>query len=80
MFFSDEFLVTNILQVLKGGDGKIGFAVYDPKGTLVKPHEFETHSEYESDSSQPGYYGVCIDNQFSRMSAKLVNLYITTFR
>ena len=27
-----------------------------------------------------GYYSVCLDNQFSRFSAKLVNLYLTTFR
>ena len=29
---------------------------------------------------QGGYYSVCLDNQFSRFSAKLVNLYLTTFR
>lgn len=27
-----------------------------------------------------GYYSVCIDNQFSRFAAKLVNLYITVVR
>jgi len=31
-------------------------------------------------SSAGGYYGVCVDNQFSRFASKLVNIYITTFR
>ena len=29
---------------------------------------------------EKGYWSVCLDNQFSKFSAKLVNLYITTFR
>merc|ERR1712156_968972 len=52
-------------QVLKGGH----------------PYAWKASSEYEeSDIPSGGYYSVCLDNQFSRFSAKLVNLYLTTFR
>ena len=57
-----------------------GMAVRNPKGELVHPYEWKKQSEYEETSKTGGYYGVCIDNQFSRFSAKLVNLYMTTFR
>merc|ERR1712123_163403 len=68
-------------QVLKGGDGAIGMAVRNPKMTVVHPYAWKASSEYEeSDIESGGYYSVCLDNQFSRFSAKLVNLYITTFR
>merc|ERR1711971_397410 len=68
-------------QVLKGGDGNIGMAVRDPKMKVVHPYAWKASSEYEeSDIPSGGYYSVCLDNQFSRFSAKLVNLYLTTFR
>jgi len=68
-------------QVLKGGDGAIGVAVRNPAMQVVHPYKWEASSEYEeSDIEKGGYYSVCLDNQFSRFSAKLVNLYITTFR
>merc|ERR1711892_819151 len=68
-------------QVLKGGDGAIGMAVRNPKMTVVHPYAWKASSEYEeSDIESGGYYSVCLDNQFSRFSAKLVNLYITSFR
>ena len=68
-------------QVLKGGDGAIGMAVRDPKMKVVHPYAWKANSEYEeSDVAQGGYYSICLDNQFSRFSAKLVNLYLTTFR
>eukprot|EP00092_Neocalanus_flemingeri_P013523 GFUD01014584.1.p2 GENE.GFUD01014584.1~~GFUD01014584.1.p2 ORF type:complete len:509 (+),score=171.21 GFUD01014584.1:474-2000(+) len=68
-------------QVLKGGDGAIGMAVRNPAMTVVHPYAWKASSEYEeSDIVSGGYYSVCLDNQFSRFSAKLVNLYITTFR
>lgn len=68
-------------QVLKGGDGAIGMAVRNPQTTVVHPYAWKASSEYEeSDIAVGGYYSVCLDNQFSRFSAKLVNLYLTTFR
>ena len=68
-------------QVLKGGDGAIGMAVRNPTTKVVHPYAWKASSEYEeSDVPTGGYYSVCLDNQFSRFSAKLVNLYLTTFR
>lgn len=68
-------------QVLKGGDGNIGMAVRNPQLKVVHPYAWKASSEYEeSDIASGGYYSVCLDNQFSRFSAKLVNLYLTTFR
>lgn len=70
-------------QVLKGGDGAIGFAVRRPDGTIVKPYEWKSNAEYEENTAQEGqggYYSICLDNQFSKFAAKLVNLYLTTFR
>ncbi|KAK3857671.1 hypothetical protein Pcinc_016130 [Petrolisthes cinctipes] len=68
------------MQVLKGGDGMAGMAVRNPKGEIVFPYTWKKSSEYEEVSQTGGYYAVCIDNQFSRFAAKLVNLYMTTFR
>merc|ERR1712168_522356 len=68
-------------QVLKGGDGNIGMAVRNPQMKVVHPYAWKASSEYEeSDIPSGGYYSVCLDNQFSRFSAKLVNLYLPTFR
>ena len=67
-------------QVLKGGDGSIGMAVRNPRLEVVHPYAWKASSEYEENTATGGYYSVCLDNQFSRFSAKLVNLYITTFR
>jgi len=67
-------------QVLRGGDGQAGFAVRHPNGNIVHPYAWKAQSDYQETSSAGGYYGVCVDNQFSRFASKLVNLYITTFR
>nr|CAG4641093.1 EOG090X0AV2 [Eulimnadia texana] len=67
-------------QVLRGGDGMAGFAVRHPSGQLIHPYQWKASSEYQEVSATGGYYGICVDNQFSRFAAKLVNLYITTFR
>ena len=67
-------------QVLKGGDNKIGVAVRDPGGKVVLPYKWQSSAEYEEASARAGYWSVCLDNQFSKFSAKLVNLYLTTFR
>jgi len=67
-------------QVVRGGDGMAGFAVRNPKGVLVHPYQWKAGSEYQNVEPSGGYYGICVDNQFSRFAAKLVNLYITTFR
>ena len=67
-------------QVLKGGDNKIGVAVRDPGGKVVLPYKWQASAEYEEASAEAGYWSVCLDNQFSKFSAKLVNLYLTTFR
>ena len=56
-------------------------AVRNPQMKVVHPYAWKASSEYEeSDIPSGGYYSVCLDNQFSRFSAKLVNLYLTTFR
>ncbi|EFN78726.1 transmembrane emp24 domain-containing protein 1 [Harpegnathos saltator] len=67
-------------QVLRGGDGKAGFAVRNPGGVLVYPYQWRSNADYQDTSINGGYYSVCIDNQFSRFAAKLVNLYITVIR
>jgi len=66
-------------QVLKGGDGMAGFAVRHPNGHHVHPYQWKQESDYEEEKSLGGVYQICLDNQFSRFAAKLVNLYITTF-
>jgi len=68
------------INVLKGGDGQAGFAVRNPTGKVVLPYSWKSHAEYEENSEAGGYYAICLDNQFSKMAAKLINLYITTFR
>jgi hypothetical protein len=57
-----------------------GFAVKQPNGQIVHPYAWKANSDYQETSTQGGYYSVCVDNQFSRYAAKLINLYITTFR
>lgn len=67
-------------QVLKGGDGAIGFAVRKPDGKIVHPYAWKATTEYEEQHAAGGYYSFCLDNQFSKFAAKLVNLYMTTFK
>lgn len=67
-------------QVVRGGDGQAGFAVRNPQGQIVHPYQWKPSSEYQEQTSGGGYYSVCIDNQFSRFAAKLVNIYITVVR
>ncbi|XP_015370283.1 PREDICTED: transmembrane emp24 domain-containing protein 6 [Diuraphis noxia] len=67
-------------QVLRGGDGMAGFAVRHPNGQIVHPYQWKASSDYQDQESTGGYYSVCIDNQFSKFAAKLVNLYITVIR
>lgn len=57
-----------------------GFAVRHPSGTIVHPYQWQANSEYSDQTSTGGYYGVCIDNQFSRFAGKLVNMYITVIK
>jgi len=66
--------------VLRGGDGMAGFAVRYPNGQIVHPYQWKASSDYQDQESTGGYYSVCIDNQFSKFAAKLVNLYITVIR
>ena len=63
-----------------GGDGNIGVAVRQPSGTIVHNYAWKPNAEYEEENAIGGYYSVCLDNQFSRFSGKLVNLYMTTFK
>lgn len=67
-------------QVLRGGDGKAGFAVRNPEGLIVYPYQWRANADYQDQTATGGYYSVCIDNQFSRFAPKLVNLYITVIR
>jgi len=46
----------------------------------VLPYAWKSQADYQETSAAGGYYGVCVDNQFSRFANKLVNLYLTTFR
>lgn len=57
-----------------------GFAVKDASGELVHPYQWLSQSDYQGVSATGGYYSVCVDNQFSRFSEKLVNLYITVIK
>ncbi|XP_017892902.1 transmembrane emp24 domain-containing protein 6-like [Ceratina calcarata] len=67
-------------QVIRGGDGKAGFAVRNPEGIIVHPYQWIANSDYQDTAKASGYYSICIDNQFSRFAWKLVNLYITVIR
>lgn len=66
--------------MLRGGDGKAGFAVRNPAGEIVHPYQWRASADYQDQSGVGGYYSVCIDNQFSRFAAKLINLYLTVIR
>ena len=68
------------IQVVRGGDGKAGFAVRNPDGVIVHPYQWLSNSDYQDTVKNAGYYSICIDNQFSRFASKLVNLYITVIR
>jgi hypothetical protein len=57
-----------------------GFAVRHPSGQIVHPYQWRPNADYQDQASTGGYYSVCIDNQFSRFAAKLVNLYLTVIR
>jgi len=57
-----------------------GFAVRHPNGQIVHAYQWKPSAEYQDQTSSGGYYAVCVDNQFSRFAAKLVNLYITVIR
>lgn len=57
-----------------------GFAVRHPNGQIVHPYQWKASSDYQDQESTGGYYSVCIDNQFSKFAAKLINLYITVIR
>ena len=68
------------ISLFEGGDGNIGVAVRQPSGTIVHNYAWKSSAEYEEENAIGGYYSVCLDNQFSRFSGKLVNLYMTTFK
>ena len=63
-----------------GGDNAIGFAVRRPDGKIVHPYAWKSTTEYEEQHAAGGYWSFCLDNQFSKFAAKLVNLYMTTFK
>ena len=44
------------------------------------PYKWQAVSEYEDNAAVEGYWSICLDNQFSKFSAKWVNLYLTTYR
>ncbi|XP_017762298.1 PREDICTED: transmembrane emp24 domain-containing protein 5-like [Eufriesea mexicana] len=67
-------------QVVRGGDGKAGFAIRNPNGIIVHHYQWLSNSDYQDTVKDAGYYSICIDNQFSRFAPKLVNLYITVVR
>lgn len=66
--------------MIRGGDGSAGLAIRHPNGQLVKAYEWLPSSDYSEASSTGGYYGICLDNQFSRFASKLVNIYITVIK
>lgn len=67
-------------QVVRGGDGKAGFAIRNPNGIIVHRYQWLSSSDYQDTVKDAGYYSICIDNQFSKFAPKLVNLYITVVR
>ncbi|XP_031835359.1 transmembrane emp24 domain-containing protein A [Nomia melanderi] len=67
-------------QVIRGGDGKAGFSVRNPEGTLDHPYQWLSSSGYQDTVRTAGYYSICVNNQFSRFASKLVNLYISVIR
>ncbi|PSN39616.1 hypothetical protein C0J52_13807 [Blattella germanica] len=52
----------------------------NPGATFYVSFQWRPNSDYQDQASTGGYYSVCIDNQFSRFAAKLVNLYLTVIR
>jgi len=66
-------------QVIKGGDGQAGFAVKDPHGQFVLPYAWKSEATYDTQTAIEGYYALCIDNQFSKFSAKLVSVYLNAY-
>uniref|UniRef100_T1JF78 GOLD domain-containing protein n=1 Tax=Strigamia maritima TaxID=126957 RepID=T1JF78_STRMM len=67
-------------QVIRGGDGKAGFAIRHPNGMHVLPYKWLSESDYTEISLNGGYYEICVDNQFARFSSKLVSVYITSYK
>ncbi|KAG1658778.1 Transmembrane emp24 domain-containing protein 6 [Nymphon striatum] len=67
-------------QVLRGGDGKAGFAVRHPNGKHVLPYSWENEKNYEEVAEHGGVYEICADNSLSRFAAKLVNIYLIAFK
>merc|ERR1712039_1037413 len=43
-------------------------------------YAWKSTTEYEEQHAAGGYWSFCLDNQFSKFAAKLVNLYMTTFK
>lgn len=79
-FFCKQMKMFFEFQVLRGGDGKAGFAVRNPAGEIVHPYQWKTNADYQDTAHQDGFYSICVDNQFSRFAGKLINLYITVIR
>jgi hypothetical protein len=68
-------------QVMRGGDGKAGFAVRDPNGAFVMPYTWKESAEHEVQSIEMGgFYQFCIDNSLSRFASKLVSFYLASFK
>ncbi|KAI1297224.1 Transmembrane emp24 domain-containing protein 6 [Halotydeus destructor] len=68
-------------QVMRGGDGKAGFAIRSPDGNFALPYTWKENAELdESHVQQGGYYQMCIDNTLSRFASKLVSLYVASFK
>ena len=76
----EKHLSECIKSINAGGDGAIGFAVRKPDGKIVHPYAWKATTEYEEQHAAGGYWSFCLDNQFSKFAAKLVNLYMTTFK
>lgn len=66
-------------QVIKGGDGKAGFGVKDGNSQFVLPYEWKDEASYDTEAASGGYYALCIDNTFSKFSAKLVAVYLNSY-
>ena len=74
------FFFSRYLDTLDSCDNAIGFAVRRPDGKIVHPYAWKATTEYEEQHAAGGYWSFCLDNQFSKFAAKLVNLYMTTFK
>jgi hypothetical protein len=72
---------TSDRQVMRGGDGKAGFAIRNPTGGFALPYQYSESSDHDENSVPlEGYYAFCMDNSNSRFASKIISLYVASFK